>query len=159
MTEGVIMSKELFNVYTVPHNVVEDVKYKKLCPTCKVLFHTLCKIRNRYKDKEGYFWHSMDNLSDLSGLNIRTIIRAKSILKRKHFIDVKRYNRYKGNGNINNADYYKINDFQPYIPSEDRQQQININIETTSRGDKKYSGSSDISNRLGGDRKYTPIIE
>ena len=154
------MSKELFNVYTVPHNVAEDVKYKKLSASCKVLFHTLCKVRNRYKDKEGFFWHSIENLSSISGLSLRSTIRSKKTLKVKRFIEVKKPTDYKGNGNIHNADYYKINDFQPYIHSEDRQQQqININIETSPKGDKRDSrGSANLAQR-GVTKRTLPYIE
>ena len=95
--------------FMVPHQVVEKPKFLKLPHSAKWLYISLCKIANRYSDEEGWFWHGSKQLRQLTGLNPKTIVKAKKRLKKDEFIDTRRgYIEHSGKREY---DYYRLNGF------------------------------------------------
>jgi len=100
------------NNFFCPHEVFEDIKFKKLPLSSRYLYIVLCKLTNRYsnQDSEGWFFRSIEQLACDTNLSKRTIMRAKNELKTKQFIDVKR-GYYKHNKK-RTYDYFRLNGFR-----------------------------------------------
>ena len=98
------------NNFMVPHSVWEDPKFQNLSSSCKFLYITLCKIANRNADDEGWFYHSISQLSDKSKMHRRTVISAKKKLKDVAFIDIRR--GYMKHTKIRSYDYFRLNGFK-----------------------------------------------
>jgi hypothetical protein len=79
--------KDTKNNFFVPHAVIEDIKFKKLPDSAKILYIILCHIANRYADENGWFWRSLTQLQEDTGKSRKTIIKAKKLLKKQEFID------------------------------------------------------------------------
>ena len=77
------------NNFFVPHAVIEDIKFKDLPDSAKILYITLCHLANRHADNDGWFWRSIKQLCEDTGKERKTVLLAKKILKKKEFIDVK----------------------------------------------------------------------
>lgn len=69
------------NYFRVDHHVPESVQFRELPLSAKVLYFTLCKLRNRYGQKDGSFRRSDRQLSEDSALNKNTIKPARQQLK------------------------------------------------------------------------------
>lgn len=102
--------KETQNNFMCPHQVVEDTKFQKLPLSAKYLYIILCKLANRYADKEGFFFRSIDQLCIDSGLSNKTIVNAKQILKKNAFIDIK-VGRFE-HSKQRTYDFFKLNGFR-----------------------------------------------
>ena len=98
------------NNFLCPHQVFEDPKFKKMPLSSRYLYTVLCKLANRNSDEEGWFYQSISQLAELSKMNIRTVIRAKQILKEKEFIDIRR--GYYQHSKKRTYDYFKLNGFR-----------------------------------------------
>jgi len=95
--------------FMVPHVVVQDPKFREQPSCAKWLYTCFCKVANQNADNEGWFYHSIKQLEELSGMDRKTVIRAKKILKTNKFIDVKRgFLEHTGERKY---DYFRLNGF------------------------------------------------
>lgn len=92
------------NFFRVSHEVVECEDFKALKPASKILYYTLCHLRNRYAEANGVFFRSNDNLADDTGLSKKSIVEAKKELKKYGFIS------YRPDRKSRQACLYRIND-------------------------------------------------
>ena len=74
------------NFFRISHATFESKRFKKLKPGAKILFMTLCHLRNRYADKDGIFFRDDRHLMEDSGLSTVTITRAKQELIGNQFL-------------------------------------------------------------------------
>ena len=100
---------ETRHYYRVPFEITEDKSFKDLPASTQVFYHVLCRLANNYADTDGFFYRSLKTLSDDSGLNFKTLSRAKKQLLDMNLIEVNR--RYFENNKKRASDYYKINGF------------------------------------------------
>lgn len=98
----------MYNEFSVPHEVLEDPKFKKLSSSAKVLYMNFCRLKNRYADKDGWFFRSMEALSEDTGLKLRTLQNAKQALRNSLFIDIVRGHYHEG---FRHADRYRANGY------------------------------------------------
>ncbi|MEW6095781.1 MAG: hypothetical protein AB1567_04545 [bacterium] len=91
------------NFFRVSHKVFDDEKFKQLNNSAKVLYFTLCKLRNRFADENGVFFRSDRTLVKDSGLGLSSIWRARHELLQNNFIKWKQ-------GKSHIACLYQIND-------------------------------------------------
>lgn len=97
------------NNFMVPHTIVQDPKFRDMSSSVKWLYTCLCKIANQNSDDDGWFYHSIKQLEELSGLERKTVINAKKQLRLNEFIDVKRgYLDHTGNRKY---DFFRLNGF------------------------------------------------
>ncbi|MGD2071953.1 MAG: helix-turn-helix domain-containing protein [Candidatus Thorarchaeota archaeon] len=103
--------KNTYNNFLVPHKVVANPKFKNLPASAKWLYICLCKVANRieFLEKDNWFWHSSEQLMELSGLKRRTLMNAKKLLRECEFIEVRR--GYSIHSKKRKYDYYKLNGF------------------------------------------------
>ncbi len=104
------MKNQPINNFFVPHSVLEDEKFYNQKPCTQLLYIHLCKLTNRYSDENGWFWRSLKSLSRDTGLNIKTVIRAKKELLENKFIDVEA--GYYEHSKKRTYDYYRLNGFR-----------------------------------------------
>lgn len=95
------------NYFPLPHNVLEDVKFKSLSPSARLLYVYLCKIKNRIGDN---FYRSIETLSQDTGLHTNSIKRAKKELVKALLIDIER-DYYSHNG-YRSSDRFKLNGYR-----------------------------------------------
>ena len=95
------------NQFFVPHNVLEEVKFKKMKPSSRLLYIYLCKLDNRLKDN---FYRSLEDLSEDIGLSKNSIKSAKKELEKNLYIDIKR-DYYTHNG-FRSADRFALNGYR-----------------------------------------------
>ncbi|MCK9544226.1 MAG: hypothetical protein M0R03_19580 [Novosphingobium sp.] len=95
--------------FMVPHSVVVHPRFKKMPLCAKHVYTILCKIANNNADKDGWFWHGIEQISEKAGLDIRTVSKAKSRLLKEEFINVKR--GYSEHSNKRRFDFYQLNGF------------------------------------------------
>lgn len=100
----------MYNGFGVPHEAFESRRFRDLKSTSKVLYVCLCKLRNRYANDEGQFYRSAKDLADDTGMNERTIMRAKKELLAAGFIE--RYRGHYQKHGWRGADYYQVNGYQ-----------------------------------------------
>ena len=100
----------MFNEFQVPHEVLEDARFKELKISSKVLYMYLCKLKNRYVDSEGMFWRSVRTLRDDTKMDLDTVQAAKKELKNKGFIEVIRGKYVHGKSRA--PDWYRVNGFR-----------------------------------------------
>jgi|TARA_Y100000034_G_C6752027_1_gene334380 hypothetical protein len=74
------------NFFRTSHLTLEHKAFKALPMAAKLLFHTLCKHRNRYQRSKLYFTRSLSRLSDDMGVSVSTVKRARSLLIEARFI-------------------------------------------------------------------------
>ena len=74
------------NFFRISHKVFESERFKKLKPGAKILYMTLCHLRNRYADKDGIFFRTDRDLMVDSGLSSRGIASSKQELLRFRFL-------------------------------------------------------------------------
>ena len=118
------MQNTLHNTFPVPHNVLEDEKFKKYNASIKFVFVFFCKLHNRLANDEGWFFHSGKNSSKEAGVNMKTFGSAKKKLKADGYIDVKQ-GKYNPDKNTRHACWYKVNGFlnkgvKPETPKENQ---------------------------------------
>ncbi len=68
------------NFFRISHSTCESEVFLMLRPATKVLYLILCKLRNRYGDKDGIFFRSERELADDSGLSLETVSISKQEL-------------------------------------------------------------------------------
>lgn len=78
----------MHNEFSLPHKVFESEEFKKLKPGAKILYCYLAKLRNRFGKEENYFWRSMDQLVEDTGMSIKTVRTAKNQLRAMGLIQV-----------------------------------------------------------------------
>ena len=74
------------NFFRVSHKIVELKEFKALRPTSKVLYFTLCHLRNRFQKRKDYFTRSLRRLMMDSGLSRRAIDTGQLELVKAGFI-------------------------------------------------------------------------
>lgn len=102
--------KNAIRTFPLPHDILEDIKFKKLSPSEKVTYFYLAKLSNHLADKEGWFWRSEKTLIEDMDLSKNTLLRAIKKLQILGFIEVKR-GRYAHSG-YRSPNFYKINGFR-----------------------------------------------
>lgn len=100
------------NEFSIPHEIFEDYKFKKLPESAKILYIILCKLKNRYADADGYFWRSIETLMDDTDMSKRTVIRSKNILVKSDFIECLR-GKYKAT-KFRAPNWYSVNGFKDH---------------------------------------------
>jgi len=103
-------TKNSSNNFMCPHDVLEDIKFKKMPASAQMFYIHLCKLANRYDEGNGWFFRSLENLMNDTQKSRSVIIRSKKSLLKNHFINVKR--GYYKNTKIRTYDYYKLNGFR-----------------------------------------------
>jgi hypothetical protein len=104
------------NSFLVPHDTLENPKFLELSSCCFKLYITLCKIYNRMEWENNkplqsrWFYHSIEQLSDKSKMDVKSVIKAKKLLNENHFIDIQK--GFYVNGRLKSADYFRINGFR-----------------------------------------------
>ena len=68
------------NFFRVSHRVFESENFRSLKPGAKVLYMTLCHLRNRFGNRDGIFFRTDRDLMIDSGLAQSTISEAKQEL-------------------------------------------------------------------------------
>lgn len=91
------------NFFRISHEVFESKKFKSLNRGAKVLYMTLCHLRNRYGDKDGIFFRTDRNLAADSGLSKNIISPSKQELIQGGFLRWKK-------GGPRRACRYQINE-------------------------------------------------
>lgn len=101
--------KDTTKNFMVPHEVIENPRFQELKVTSKWLYTCLCKVANRNSDDEGWFYHSIQQLVNLTGMNKKTIIKAKRELSNSEFIVIKR--GIKDHTGLRAYDFFRLNGF------------------------------------------------
>ena len=102
--------KKPINNFFCPHSVYEDEKFKKLKISSRHLYTILCKIANRHAESDGWFWRSIKQLANDSGLSSKSVVEAKKELAENSFIDIKR--GYYKHSRLRSYDYFRLNGFR-----------------------------------------------
>jgi hypothetical protein len=103
-------SENTSNNFLVPHSVAEDIKFKKQPFSAKYMYDILCRLANRYADKDGWFWRSTEQLCEDMYCDRKTILKAKKILKENEFIDIKA--TFYQHSKKRTYDSYRLNGFR-----------------------------------------------
>ena len=98
------------NNWFAPHGTVEERKFKNLPLSAKYLYCILAKLKNRYEDKDGWFYRGMVDLCDDVGCSMTTLKQAKKALKENEYIDVKL--GFFEHSQKRSYDYYRLNGFR-----------------------------------------------
>ena len=107
-----ITRKDLFhNVFPVPHNVLEDEKFKKYTASIKIFFIYLCKLTNRFANNKGFIWRSAKMLKEDTGLNPKTIRAAKKRLILDDLIEFKE-DEYDPATHTRHPGWFRVKGFQ-----------------------------------------------
>jgi len=101
------------NNFLCPHDVFEDIKFQELSLSVKFLYVFLCKLANRFANSDGWFYRSIPQLTKDTQMNRNTVIKAKKILKKYGFIDIKR--GYFKHSKKRTYDYFRLNGFRVII--------------------------------------------
>jgi len=105
------MKKKIgYNQFFVPHNVLEDVKFQKMPLSARYLYVILCKLANRHADYDGWFYRSLSNLEIDAHMSRNAVSKAKQILVKNKFIDIKR--GYYEHSRLRTYDYFRLNGFR-----------------------------------------------
>ena len=102
--------RQTYNNFMCPHDVYEDIKFKKQSLATKHLYVTFCKLANRLSDKEGWFYRSIQQLMLDTSLSRSVVIKSKQQLFKNEFIDVKR--GYFQHSKKRTYDYFRLNGFR-----------------------------------------------
>lgn len=93
------------NYFRLSHKVFESEFFRTLRPGSKILYMTLCHLRNRLGDKNGIFFRTDRDLVIDSGLAMSTISESKQELIQAGLLRWKK-------GGPRRACRYQINDFE-----------------------------------------------
>lgn len=74
------------NFFRISHKTFESGVFKELKPGTKILYMTLCHLRNRFGNKDGVFFRTDRDLVDDSGLAPATIAASKKELIQAGFL-------------------------------------------------------------------------
>jgi hypothetical protein len=96
------------NQFFVPHNVLDEAKFLKMRLSSQILYIHLCKLKNRLgRDK---FFKDVDSLALITGMNKKTISKAKKELLKNEYIGIER-DCYIASGH-RSADIFHLNGFR-----------------------------------------------
>ena len=87
------MPKKRFNWFRTCHDLLDNPEFKKIPASAVKLLWYLLKLHNRFtpdNENDCPFFRKIENLEIDTGMNKKTIIRAKKILVEKGFISIKR---------------------------------------------------------------------
>jgi DNA-binding MarR family transcriptional regulator len=98
-----------YHFYKVPHEIVTQLKFKNMRPSTRCIYHTLCRLGNLYGNTDGWFFRSINDLVEDTGLSRKTVIESKKELIKNNFVDHER-GQYKSTG-CRAPDVYRINGF------------------------------------------------
>ncbi|MHA1738163.1 MAG: helix-turn-helix domain-containing protein [Candidatus Heimdallarchaeota archaeon] len=101
------MTDKASNQFFMPHNVLEEAKFRNQTPSAKILFMYLCKLKNRLGDDH---YRSIGSLAHDAGLSINSIKSAKKELEKNMYLDVKR--DYFLNSGYRSADRFHLNGYK-----------------------------------------------
>ena len=102
----------MFREFTIPHDTFDNDRFKKIKLSSKYLYCYLAKLKNHYENPDGWFWHSMKELSHKMKINMKTLKKAKKELLLNGFIEVKR-GKYI-DSNKRSADCYRVLGFRDH---------------------------------------------
>lgn len=102
---------EHLNFFKVPHSITSEEKFLKMKSSSKVLYMTFCKLANIYGDTDNWFFRSIRDLSEDSGLHIQTVMKSKRELINNEYILCKP-GKYESQ-NFRGSDNYKVVGFVP----------------------------------------------
>ena len=96
------------NQFFVPHNVLEEAKFKNMALSSQMLYIHLCRLKNRMKTEP--FFRDLTTLSNDTGISISTLKRAKKELIKNLYIDIHRdYFKHTG---FRSADRFSLNGYR-----------------------------------------------
>jgi len=95
------------NQFFMPHNVLEDAKFKNMRGSAQLLYMYLCKLKNRLGDN---FYRSLETLSDDTGMSKNSIKSAKKELEKNLYIDIDR--DYYSHSGYRSADRFALNGYR-----------------------------------------------
>lgn len=82
------MKYKNFNYFEISHITFDFLIKLKISHTAKLLFVVLCKLEHRFTgNKTDFFYRSIKELKNDSGLSEKTIVEAIKILKNKGLIE------------------------------------------------------------------------
>ena len=93
------------NYFIVPNEVKKSPQYKDLSSSAKVLYVELCSLKNMFETTEREFWRSTELLSEDTGLDRKTIFKAKKELVASGLLEVYRGAFLMGK---RQADWYQV---------------------------------------------------
>lgn len=96
------------NQFFVPHNVLEEVKFIEMPLSAQMLYIHLCRLKNRLQRNN--FFRDIRTLAKETGMNPKTISKAKKILVKAQYIGVER-DCYTASGN-RSADVFHLNGYR-----------------------------------------------
>ena len=99
-----------YNNFFCPHDVIEDPKFKSQPLSARYLYVIFCHLANTKADSEGWFYRSIPQLMQDSGLGRTAVIKAKRILEQNQFIDIKR--TYFKHSKQRTYDNFRLNGFR-----------------------------------------------
>lgn len=74
------------NYYRVSHEIAENPKFLRLSVGAQSLYHTFCRLRNRYGNEQGIFYRSNSGLANDMGVTIVSVIRMRKELLKNGFL-------------------------------------------------------------------------
>lgn len=98
------------NQFFVPHNVWEEDRFLSMPDSAKTLHTVLCKLKNRLEQKDGWFYRSIKDLMNDTHLSERTVKRAKKLLFKLKYIDIKRGKE--AHFTDRSPDYFRLNGYK-----------------------------------------------
>lgn len=96
------------NQFFVPHNVLEEAKFKSMTLSAQILYIHLCKLKNRLRRDK--FYRDINTLCQDTGLHRNTIKKAKRELVKNLYIDIEK-DWYKSTG-YRSADRFHLNGYR-----------------------------------------------
>ena len=77
--------------YKVSHTVTSSPGFKKLKPSAKILYYTLCRLRNQLTNgknhtPERWFWRNHSMLMDDADLSHGALFKARKVLLEQNYI-------------------------------------------------------------------------
>ena len=68
------------NFFIVSHTIPESTSFKKLNLSTKLLYYTMCHLRNRFANDDGIFYRSLGELMKDTGLTRMSVVSARNEL-------------------------------------------------------------------------------
>jgi hypothetical protein len=85
--EIVYKGKSMWNDFRVPQRMMKDEKFKAYTHSVKVVYFYLAHLAYMYGNNEGWFFHSLRNLAQLIGMDVKTVWAAKNQLVENGFLE------------------------------------------------------------------------
>ena len=100
-------NEKVINQFFVPHNILDEGKFKKMKKSSQLLYIYMCKLKNRHGD--GFYKH-IEDFQKETNMGLSTIRKAKQQLIDKKYINVKR--DFYLHGGYRSADRYYLNGYK-----------------------------------------------